>query len=230
MRRRLGPPSLLAGVAGSLLLALGTYLLRDMPAAGASDLDVYTYFLDHRDAVRAGAAAGIFGFALLTPFLTSIRSGDAAGPRRPAALTALICGAIAVAAGVAAAAIVGGLAAGAENADPASSRTLLDVAGGLTAAAGALLALAILSAAGDVHEAGAPAWLPALWTLCAIGCLLGLGPLVSDASLLAWGSALGTFAGVAGLLVWTASATLLAHHHAKSPPPVPGPQYVSSTS
>lgn len=210
MRRRLGPPGLLAGVAGSLLVALGAALLADLPDAGASDLDVYAGFLDHRDAFRAGATASIIGLALLIPFLTTVRIGEIAGPRRPAATAGLVCGALAVAAGIAAAAIVAALAVGAENADPASSRTLLDVAGALFAAAGPLLALAILSAADAARDADAPSWLIRLWSGAALGCLLWLGPLVSDAAIVAYGSLLGTFAGIAGLLAWTSSAALLA--------------------
>jgi len=210
MRRRIGPPGALAGVAGSLLLALGAVLLRGLPGAGASALDVYSYFLDDGDTARLGAVAAIGGLALLVPFLTSVRIGTALGRRRPAAMTTLICGTIAIAAGVAAGAIVGGLAVGAENADPGASRTLLDVARGLVAAAGPLFAVALLGAAADAHNEGAPAWVAALWCACGLACLLWIGPLVSDAAILQPGTALGTFAGIGGLLTWTLSVAILA--------------------
>jgi hypothetical protein len=210
MRRRIAPPGALAGVVGALLLALGAVLLRDLPGTGASALDVYAYFLDHRTSARIGAAACVGGLALLVPFLTSVRIGTAFGHRRPAAMTTLACGTLAVAAGVAAAAIVGGLAVGAENADPDASRTLLDAAGGLLAAAGPHFAVALLGAAADAHNEGAPAWVPILWCLCGLGCLLWIGPLVSDAAILQPGTVLGTFAGIGGLLAWTVSVTILA--------------------
>jgi len=72
------------------------------------------------------------------------------------------------------------------------------------------MALAILSAAADAHDVGAPAWVPVLWAGCAVACMLWLGPLVTDAEILSAGSILGTFAGLAGLVVWTGSAVLIA--------------------
>ncbi|MFN8151046.1 MAG: hypothetical protein U0R24_07970 [Solirubrobacterales bacterium] len=210
MRRRIAPPGALAGVAGALLIALGTALLRDLPSTGASDLDVYSYFLDERDTVRVGAVCLLLGALLLVPFLASLRIGEAIGPRRPAAAATLMCGAIGAAAIAFAAAVIGGLAVGAENADPGTSRTLLDLAGAVMGGAGAALTVAALCASADAHGQGAPSWVPALWTLCGLSLLLWLGPLLSDAAALRAGSIAGTFAGVAGLLVWTGSAALLA--------------------
>ena len=210
MRRRIAPPGALAGFAGALLIAIGAFLLRDLPSTGASDLAVYSYFLDERTTVRAGAACLLLGALLLVPFFASLRIGKAAGPRRPAAAATLICGAIGVAAIGFAAAVVGALAVGAENADPGSSRTLLDLAYSVTGAAGAALMLAALCASADAHGQGAPTLVPALWTLCGLALLLWTGPLLTDAAALQAGGLAGTFAGVAGLLVWTGSAALLA--------------------
>ncbi len=212
MGRRLGPPGALAGVAGSLLLALGAVLLRDLPSTGASALDVYAYFLDNRDTAMAGAAACIGGLALMVPFLATIRLGEVDAPRGSAGTAMLAAGMVAIAAATFAAAIVGGLAVGAENADAASSRTLLDVAGALAGASGPFFAVSILCAAIVGHDGGAPSWVALLWSACALGCILWLGPVASDASILSLGSALGTFAGIAGLVVWTTTATVLGRH------------------
>lgn len=201
---------MLAGVAGSLLLAVGAFLLRELPSTGASAMDVYAYFLDHRDAVTSGTAALLGGLALLIPFLATVRVEERVSGRGPSTTSMLAAGVVAVLAGTFAAALVGGLAVGAENADPGSSRTLLDVAQTLGAAAGPLFAVAILSAAAGAYGDNAPAWIPLLWVVCALACLLWLGPLVNDAAITAYGSVLGTYAGVAGLIAWTATSAILA--------------------
>ena len=218
MRRWSGSAGAIAGVAGALLLLWGSLLLRELPGSGASALDVYAYFLDHRGEARTGAGVSIVGLALLVPFLASLRIGESAR-RGPAAVAMLSCGALAVGAATFSAAAVGGLAVGAANADPGTSRTILDLASGLGAAAGPLFAVALLAAAALAAGSGAPRWLPALWGAAALGCLLWLAPLVSDAEALQPGTALGTFAGVAGLLLWTSSAALLSLRRRRQPSP-----------
>jgi hypothetical protein len=210
MGRRLASTGMLAGVAGSLLLAAGAVLLRELPSTDASALDVYTYFLDNRDTTLTGAVACIGGLALLVPFLTTIRPGAGDDAHGPARATMLAAGTLAIAAAAFAAAIVAALAVGAEGADAEGSRTALDVAVVLAGAAGPCFAIAILCSALIAHDGGAPAWVAILWSLCGLACVLWLGPVVSDVAALGLGSVLGTFAGLGGLIVWTATAATVA--------------------
>lgn len=215
MRRSSEAPGALTGLAAAVLLIAGYASLGRPPEPGAPDLDVYAFFLDHRGDVRAAAVLLIAGLALLAAFLTILRGAIDPERRGGAPQVMLTSGLLGIAAASFAAATLGALAAGAESADPASSRALLDLAEAVGALAGVLLAVALAVAAvalrgrgADGHDATIAPRLGLLAALAALACLLWLAPLLTDAGAFEPGSLLGTTLGATLLVAWSAPTAL----------------------
>jgi hypothetical protein len=117
------------------------------------------------------------------------------------------------------------LAIGAEDADPATSRALLDLTDVAIGVSGPAFVLALAGCGLAIRRA--PGTLPAPIagiSLLAAACTLLWGArLLSDNDSLVAGSFAGSTLGWVALLVWTASAGLwLATGHGLAPPPAPG--------
>lgn len=182
-------------------MAVGCALVGRLPAPDASGQEVYARFLDDRTSLRIGAALLILGLTLLLAFVTGLRTTLDPERRNLGAATMLPAAFLAIAALVFSAAAIGALAVGAENAAPDSSRAILDLSQAAAAVASPPLAVALFAAAIAARGA-APTRLRGLAVGAALGCLLWLTPLLTDADLLAPGSPLGFVAGLVLVLGW----------------------------
>ncbi len=135
------------GVLAALLLALGLTALSTLPGPDADGQQVFAFFLDSGTGLRLGAASIIVGLLLIAVLFAALNRllRDAGADVIGAGMLALSL--VAVGAQALAAATLISLAAGSEDADPSTSRELLDLADtaiGISgpAFAGALLAFA----------------------------------------------------------------------------------------
>jgi len=135
------------GVLAALLLALGLTALSTLPGPDADGQQVFAFFLDSGTGLRLGAASIIVGLLLIAVLFAALNRllWDAGADVIGAGMLALSL--VAVGAQALAAATLISLAAGSEDADPSTSRELLDLADtaiGISgpAFAGALLAFA----------------------------------------------------------------------------------------
>jgi len=135
------------GVLAALLLALGLTALPTLPGPDADGQQVFAFFLDSGTGLRLGAASIIVGLLLIAVLFAALNRllWDAGADVIGAGMLALSL--VAVGAQALAAATLISLAAGSEDADPSTSRELLDLADtaiGISgpAFAGALLAFA----------------------------------------------------------------------------------------
>ncbi len=210
MRRRSEWVGAAAGITGAALITLGYAMAAELPGTDASALDVYAFFLDHRTRIRVAAALTLAGMALLAAFFAILRTRLDPERRDPAAATLLLAGSLAIAAASFSAAALGALAVGAENADPGSSRAILDLAAAVGAAAGPLFAVMLAAAAIAIHRPGSPArsLIAVLALLAAVGCGLWLAPVLTDAGALRAGTLLGGSLGLVGLAAWSAATAL----------------------
>lgn len=193
---------------GVVCVAVGCALVGRLPAPDASGQVVFARFLDDRTSLRIGAVLLVLGLALLLAFVTSLRTTLDPERGNLGAAAMLPAAFLAITVLVFSAAAIGALAVGAENAAPGSSRAILDLAQAATAAAGPLLATALIAAWTAMRRARAPAGVRLLALAAALGCLLWLAPLVTDADLLEPGSPLGFVAGLVLVLLWLLSTAL----------------------
>jgi len=193
---------------GVVCVAVGCALVGRLPAPDASGQEVYARFLDDRTSLRIGAALLVLGLTLLLAFVTGLRTTLDPERRNLGAATLLPAAFLAIAALVFSVAAIGALAVGAENAAPDSSRAILDLSQATTAVAGPPLAVALIAAAIAMGRA-APGRLRGLAVAAALGCLLWLAPLLTDADLLAPGSLVGFVTGLVLILGWIVATAFL---------------------
>jgi len=195
---------------GVVLIAAGCNMIGQLPAPGASGQEVFARFLDDRDSLRTGALLLILGLALLVVFTAILR--DHLDPDRDRVATSVLSfsGLLAIGGALFSAAAIAALAIGAENADPQSSRAILDVAQAVAAATGVLAAVALAAAAALAggNERPRRTFLAVLALVAAFGCLLWLPSLITDADAFAPGSVLGFVVGLVLVLIWVVASAI----------------------
>jgi hypothetical protein len=192
-------------VAGAVLLAAGLAVLPELPGTGAGPEQVFTFFLDQGDEVRGGAAVVALALLLVAVLLATLRATLAADAP-VASVASFGLGLLAVGLQAFAAAALVTLATRAEAADPATSRSLLDLAEMTIGISGLAFALALATVAIAGHR-GAGALPSSVWRLAglaAIGCALWAGRLFTDSGALAADAFLGSTLGWLLLLSWVA--------------------------
>lgn len=201
---------LACALGGVVLVVVGCSVIGRLPSTDASGQEIFALFLDERDSLRIGAALLLVGLALLLAFLIVLRGALDPDRRSTAAATMTGAGALAIATAVFSAAAIGALAVGAENAAPDSSRAVLDLSQAMTAAAGPLIAIALVASTIGARQldAGSSRPLRPLAFAAALGCLLWLAPLFTDADLLEPGSPLGFTLGLVLLLLWIVATAI----------------------
>lgn len=200
----------LAGLAAAALLAAALTTLPELPTGSAPAQDVFDFFLEESSRVRAGAALAALAMLLSAGLFAALhlRLAAAGAPGSSAAMLGFAL--LAIGGGAFAAALLGTLALRPEDADPATSRSLLDLAEAGVAVSGAAFALALGTVALASHRApGAlPGRIAALSLLAAPCLLLWFAHLITDAEALDAGSFLGATLGWLALMAWLVAAGL----------------------
>ncbi len=201
----------LAGFAGAIVVAVGLALIDQLPTASAGAPQVYAFFLDETGGVARPSALIAVGLVGILVIFSTLR-GLAAGRRDSgvSATTMLALAQVGIALEVAALVTVGVLTLRPEDADPGTSRALLDLSEALAAVGGAALAAAFVAAALTIRRAPGmlpPGFAPAS-LLSAAGCVLWVVRLFTDAAAFASDSFLGATLGWLLLVAWSLATGL----------------------
>ena len=194
-----------AGALGALLMIAGLVTMGSLPDGDATAPQVYEFFLQETGEVARPAAMLAVGllltlvmFATMRTMMSARRGSSAAG----GAMLAL--GQIGIGLQVVALTMIGVLTLRPEDADPGSSRAILDLSELLAGISGAALALALIAMALGIRRT--PGLLPARFAeaalLAAVGVALWTVRLFSDAGAFAADSFLGSTLGWLLLIAW----------------------------
>ena len=200
----------LAGALGALVIGVGLATMPALPGPDVGAPDVFSFFLDGDDPVDVPAALLGLGLILALVLFATLR--NLAGPERgrTAASIMLALAQVAVVLQAAALGLVIALTMRAEEADPATARSLLDLSDVLAAFAGAAFAVALIAAARVIRRSPEP--LPDRFAdaalFAAVGCALWTVRLFTDAGAFAPDSFLGSEFGWLALTAWLLASGL----------------------
>ena len=197
-----------AGALGALLMIAGLVTMGSLPDSDATAPQVYEFFLQETGEVARPTAMLAIGLLLTLVMFATMRTmmSAAAARGRPAAQ----CWRWGIGIGlqVVALTMIGVLTLRPEDADPGSSRAILDLSELLSGVSGAALAAALIAMALGIRRT--PGLLPARFSeaalLAAVGVALWTVRLFSDAGAFAADSFLGSTAGWLLLIAWVLAA------------------------
>lgn len=194
----------LAGSLAALLLAAALALLPQIPSADVSGQDIYEYFLDERAGIRVAAALIVIAMLLCAGLFSAIRTRISAAGGRASGGAMFGFSLLAIGGQAFAAATLATLALRPEEADPATSRALLDLAEIAIGVSGLAFALALAACARGIRRApdAFPPRLALLSRLVAVAVALWGVRLFTDAGAFDAGSFLGSKLGWFALLAW----------------------------
>jgi len=210
-RDRTGRVGGFAGALGALLMIAGLITMGALPGSDATAPQVYEFFLAEDGEVARPTALIAIGlllalvmFATLRSMMSARRGSNAAG------VTMLALAQIGIGLQVVALTMIGVLTLRPADADPGTSRAILDLSELLAGISGAALTAALIAAALGIRRT--PGLLPARFSeaalLAAVGVALWTVRLFSDAEAFAADSSLGSSLGWVLLIAWTLAAGL----------------------
>jgi hypothetical protein len=200
----------LAGALGAVLIGVGLAMMPSLPGPEAPALDVFTFFLEEGDSVELPAALIGLGLILIIVLFATLRSVADPSRSRPVGAIMLALAQLAIVLQSAALGLVIALTLRAEDGDPATARSLLDLGDILTGFSGAAFAFALIAAARVIRRS--PPALPARFAEAALVvaacCALWTVHLFTDLGAFAPDSFLGSELGWLALAAWLLAAGL----------------------
>lgn len=198
-----------AGALGAVSAGLGLAVMPGLPGPDATAPEVFSYFLDDGNSFGAGAALLGIGLILVLVLFATLRALAGAGGGIPGRVM-LALAQVGVVLQAAALGLVVVLTMRADQADPATARSLLDLSDALAGFSGAALALAFAAAARLIRRSDQvlPARFAEAAIAVAVGCALWTIRLFTDAGAFAPDSFLGSELGWLLLIAWLLAAGL----------------------